>query len=41
MNGLCELNALAIDHPIEYTRLYLDGAMQIWIDAEDSLELRR
>ena len=38
-NSECALNALAIDHPIEYARLYLDGAMQIWIDAEDSLEL--
>lgn len=35
----CALNALAIDNPIEYARLYLDGTMQMWIDAEDSLEL--
>jgi hypothetical protein len=35
----CALNALAIDNPLEYARLYLDGTMQIWIDAEDSLEL--
>jgi hypothetical protein len=35
----CTLNALAIDNPLEYARLYLDGTMQIWIDAEDSLEL--
>jgi hypothetical protein len=34
----CALNALAIDNPLEYARLYLDGTMQIWIDAEDSLE---
>lgn len=33
------LNALAIDNPLEYTRLYLDGMMQVWVDAEDSLEL--
>ena len=33
----CALNALAIDEPLEYARLYLDGTMQMWIDAEDSL----
>ena len=35
----CALNALAIDNPLEYARLYLDGTMQMWIDAEDSFEL--
>lgn len=35
----CALNVLAIDDPLEYARLYLDGNMQMWIDAEDSLEL--
>ena len=35
----CALNALAIDKPLEYAKLYLDGTMQIWVDAEDSLEL--
>ena len=35
----CSLNALAIDEPLEYARLYLEGNMQMWIDAEDSLEL--
>lgn len=34
----CALNALAIDNPLEYARLYLDGMMQVWVDAEDSLE---
>ena len=38
-NSECALNALAIDNPIEYARLYLDGTMQIWVDAEDSLEV--
>ena len=38
-NSECALNALAIDNPLEYARLYLDGTMQIWIDAEDSLEV--
>jgi hypothetical protein len=35
----CALNALAIDEPLEYACLYLEGNMQMWIDAEDSLEL--
>ena len=35
----CALNALAIDKPLEYARLYLEGGMQIWVNAEDSLEL--
>ena len=35
----CALNALAIDEPLEYARLVLDGEMQRWVDAEDSLEL--
>ena len=34
----CALNALAIDEPLEYAKLYLDGTMQIWVDAEDSLD---
>ena len=38
-NTECALNALAIDNPLEYARLYLDGTMQIWIDAEDFLEV--
>ncbi len=38
-NSECALTALAIDNPIGYARIYLDGTMQIWIDAEDSLEL--
>ena len=33
------LNALAIDEPLEYAKLYLDGTMQIWVNAEDSIEL--
>ena len=36
----CALNALAIDEPLEYARLYLEGNMQMWIDAEDSPGLR-
>ena len=33
------LNALAIDNPLEYATLYLEGSMQMWVDAEDSIEL--
>lgn len=33
----CALNALAIDEPLEYVRLYLDGSMQAWIDAIDNI----
>lgn len=33
------LNTLAIDNPLEYARLYLNNEMQIFIDAEDSLDL--
>ena len=35
----CALNALAVDEPLEYASLYLDGNLQMWVDAEDSLEL--
>ena len=38
-NSECALNALAIDNPLEYARLYLDGPLQIWIDAVDSMEV--
>lgn len=35
----CALDALAIDEPLEYARLYLEGNMQMWVDAEDCLEI--
>ncbi len=35
----CALNALAIDEPLEYARLYFEGNMQTWVDAEDSVEI--
>lgn len=35
----CALTSLAIDEPLEYVRLYLDGNLQMWINAEDSLEI--
>ena len=34
-----DLDALAIDEPLEYARLYLDGNMQMWVDATNSLEI--
>lgn len=33
------LNALAMDKPLEYSRLALDGEMQAWVDSIDSLEV--
>ena len=33
------LNTLAIDEPFEYARLALDGEMQAWVGAIDSLEV--
>ena len=35
----CSLNAMAIDEPFEYAKLYLDGTMQMWVDAEDFTNL--
>ena len=29
----------AIDKPVEYAKLYLDGTIQIWVDAENTLYL--
>lgn len=33
------LSAMAIDNPLEYARLYLNNELQIFIDAEDSLDV--
>ncbi len=33
------LNALAIAESLEYARLVLDGEMQAWVDAIDSLDV--
>ncbi len=33
------LNAMAIDNPLEFAHLALDGNLQMLVDAEDSLEL--
>ena len=35
----CVFYTRHIDEPLEYAKLYLDGTMQIWVDAEDSIEL--
>ena len=35
----CVLDTLAIDEPLEYTRLYLNENLQMWVYAEDSLEI--
>lgn len=35
----CALNALAIYKPLEHARLYINGNLQMWIDAEDLFEL--
>ena len=33
------LNAMAIDNPLEYAQLALDGNLQMLVDAEDNLEI--
>lgn len=33
------LNTMTIDNPLEYARLYLNNEMQIFINAEDSLDI--
>ena len=37
----CALTSLAVDEPLEYARLYLNGNLQMWVDAEDSLNYRQ
>lgn len=34
LSSECALNALAIDEPLEYARLVLDGNLQMWVDAK-------
>ena len=38
-NSQHALDALALDYPLEYARLALDGEMQAWVDAEDSMDV--
>lgn len=33
------LNAMAIDNPLEYAGLYLNNELQLFIDAEDNLDI--
>ena len=35
----CALNVLAIDEPLEYARLYLEGNLQMWVNLKDFLEV--
>ena len=30
----CALTSLAVDEPLEYARLYLEGNLQMWVDAD-------
>ena len=38
-NSQHALDVLALDYPLEYARLALDGEMQAWVDAEDSMDV--
>lgn len=38
-NSQGALDALAIDEPLEYTILMLDGEVQAWIDAQDDMNV--
>ena len=33
------IDALALDDPLEYTRLILDGEMQTWVNEQDTFEI--
>ena len=32
------IDALALDDPLEYTRLILDGEMQTWVNEQDTFD---
>lgn len=32
----CSVNALAIDEPLQYVTMYLEGSFQSWIDCEEN-----
>ena len=36
--GQYEVNALALDHPMEYVRMALEGSMQSWADCSEESE---
>ncbi len=38
-NSQGALDALAIDEPLEYATLMLDGGIQAWIDAQDDMSV--
>jgi len=38
-NAVCTNDCTISNEPLEYARLYLEGNLQMWVDAEDSLEL--
>ena len=33
------IDVLALDYPLEYARLALNGEMQAWVNAEDSMDV--
>jgi len=33
------MDAMAIENPVEYVRLMLDGEMQVWLDALDDISV--
>ena len=35
--GQCELNALALDKPLEYAVMALEGSMQSWVDCGERI----
>jgi len=38
-NSQHALDVLALDYPLEYARLALNGEMQAWVNAEDSMDV--
>lgn len=38
-NSQGKMDALAIENPVEYVRLMLNGEMQVWLDALDDLSV--
>ena len=38
-NSQGKMDALAIEDPVEYVRMILNGEMQVWLDALDDLNV--
>ena len=38
-NSQRRMDALAIENPVEYVRMMLNGEMQVWLDALDDLSV--